>query len=142
MIIGIGMDLVEVQRVDRLLRRHPARARDRLFTAAEVAHCGGARSPAESFAARFAAKEALFKALGTGWSGGASWREAEVVTDPEGAPRLRMHGRTRRLAEDRGVVHVHVSLTHTRELAGAYVVLEGVPAEPAVPAPGSTDPRR
>lgn len=125
MIIGIGIDLVEVQRVDRLLRRHPRRARERLFTRGEVDHCTDARLPAESYAARFAAKEALFKALGTGWAGGAAWHEVEVLADAAGAPWLRLHGRTRRVADERGVRQMHVSLTHTRELAGAYVVLEG-----------------
>lgn len=127
MIIGIGIDLVEVERVDRLLRRHPRRARERLFTAREIEHCSRSRNAAESYAARFAAKEALFKALGTGWTGGAAWREVEVLPDAVGAPRLRLLGETDRLAGARGVRRTHVSLTHTRDLAGAYVVLEGEP---------------
>ena len=127
MIIGIGIDLVEVARVDRLLGRHPRRALERLFTAREVEHCRGSHHPAESYAARFAAKEALFKALGTGWTAGAAWREVEIVSDAAGAPRLHLHGETDRLAGARGVQRTHVSLTHTRDLAGAYVVLEGEP---------------
>lgn len=127
MIIGIGIDLVEVERVDRLLLRHPRRARERLFTANEVDYCRGSRHPGESFAARFAAKEALFKALGTGWTGGAAWRDVEIVSNAAGAPRLRLHGGTSRIADARGVRRVHVALTHTRDLAGAYVVLEGEP---------------
>ena len=125
MIIGIGIDLVEVHRVEQLLTRHPERAADRLFTQGETAHCQGAGNAAQSFAARFAAKEALFKALGTGWSGGASWREVEVCTDGRGAPSLQLHGETARLAAERGVGRVHLSLTHTATAAAAVVVLEG-----------------
>lgn len=133
MIIGIGIDLVEVERVRAMLERHPVRARARLFTASEVDHCRQGRDPAESFAARFAAKEALFKALGTGLSEGASWRDVEVVSTDRGAPRLRLHGTTLRIAAERGVARTHVSLTHTRHLAGAYVVLEGGPVETGSP---------
>ncbi|MEX2581794.1 MAG: holo-ACP synthase [Gemmatimonadota bacterium] len=131
MIIGIGVDLIEVERVESLLRRHAERARERIFTAAEVEHCGGSRHPAESFAARFAAKEAVFKALGTGWTGGVAWREVEVLSKPGGAPVLRLLGRTGRFASERGVSRAHISLTHTRDLAGAYVVLEGDPEDAA-----------
>ena len=99
MIIGIGTDLVEVDRVRQLLERHPERAAQKLFTTAEREHCAGAGNPAESFAARFAAKEAVFKALGTGWTGGAAWQEVEVLADPAGAPRLTLHGETLRIAE-------------------------------------------
>lgn len=125
MIVGVGMDLVQIQRVHELLERKGERALARLFTPAEVARCRGGRSPRESFAARFAAKEAFFKALGTGWGRGGSWTEVEVVSAPSGAPSLRLHGAAAALAEAAGVKRVHLSLTHTDELAAAYVVLEG-----------------
>jgi holo-[acyl-carrier protein] synthase len=125
MIIGIGMDLVEVGRVERLLERHPERGAKRLFSSSEREYCLGCGRPAESFAARFAAKEAFFKALGTGWSGGAAWTEVEVLSSPSGAPLLRIGGVSRRLAVERGVERAHLSLTHTEGLAGACVVLEG-----------------
>ena len=128
MIVGIGMDLVQVSRVQEVLERRGERALARFFTPGEVARCRGARSPRESFAARFAAKEAFFKALGTGWGTGGAWTEVEVVSAPSGAPSLRLHGTAARLAAERGVARVHLSLTHTDELAGAYVVLEGAPA--------------
>ena len=133
MIIGIGLDLVEIERVRGMLERHPSRARAKLFTPGEVDHCGRVREPVESFAARFAAKEALFKALGTGLSGGARWCDVEVVVMDSGAPMLRLHGPTLRIAEELGVTRAHVSLTHTRHLASAYVVLEGEPAEAVSP---------
>ena len=125
MIVGVGMDLVQIVRVDALLERKGERALARLFTPAEAARCRAGRSPRESFAARFAAKEAFFKALGTGWGRGGAWTEVEVVSAPSGAPSLRLHGAAAALAEAAGVRRVHLSLTHTDELAAAYVVLEG-----------------
>ncbi len=119
------MDLVETARMARLLERYPARCHGRLFTVGEVDYCGASRSPVESFAARFAAKEALMKALGTGLRGGARWQDVEVVSDEAGAPHLRLHGFLAEFAERRGVLRAHLTLTHTRDLAGAYVVLEG-----------------
>lgn len=125
MIIGVGTDLVEVRRVAAVLARHGERAHARLFTPAEVARCGKSRAPDESFAARFAAKEAFFKAIGTGWGRGGCWNEVEVVSGPAGAPSLRLSGTAARAAAERGVRRMHLSLTHTAELAAAYVVLEG-----------------
>ena len=126
MIIGIGMDVVEVRRIRELLRRHPERGLRRLFTVSEVEHCRTSASPEQSYAARFAAKEALFKALGTGWSGGVCWNEVEVQRERAAAPRLVLYGATLALAESLGVRQTHVSLSHTTEIAAAYVVLEGV----------------
>lgn len=125
MIIGIGIDLVEVERVRGMLARHPERGPARIYTEAEVDYCNGSRDRHESLAARYAAKEALFKALGTGLSRGCSWRDVEVTVADSGAPGIRLTGVTRRIAEELGVVKVHLSLTHTGGLAGAYVVLEG-----------------
>lgn len=124
MILGIGTDLVEVARVASMMERHGGRALDRIFTPAEAAHCRAAGRPAESFAARFAAKEAFFKALGTGWSEGMGWTDVEVVSLESGAPTLRLHGAARERAEAMGATRAHVSLTHTAEVAGAFVVLE------------------
>ncbi|HEX2093160.1 MAG TPA: holo-ACP synthase [Longimicrobiaceae bacterium] len=125
MIVGIGMDLVQIGRVRELLERRGERALHRLFTPGEVARCRGGRSPAESFAARFAAKEAFFKALGTGWGRGGRWTEVEVVSAPSGAPSLRLHGTAAARAGARGVRRIHLTLTHTEGTAGACVVLEG-----------------
>lgn len=125
MIIGIGIDLVEVERVKQLLSRHPKRGLERLFTEREIGYCTGSRDSTESLAARFAAKEALFKALGTGLADGCSWRDVEVVVAPTGAPSIRLEGVTGQLATKLGVSRVHLSLTHSGGFAGAYVVLEG-----------------
>lgn len=125
MIVGVGIDQVEVERMDGVLRRHPERAARRLFTAGERDLCGARSHPAECYAARFAAKEALFKALGTGWTRGLRWRDIEVVTDGEGCPELRLRGRAAELMEERGASRVHVSFSHDGGLAVAMVVLEG-----------------
>jgi holo-[acyl-carrier protein] synthase len=124
MIVGIGMDLVSVERIAALLERRGERALRRLFAPGEVAYCRARGRPAVSFAARFAAKEAFFKALGTGWSGGMAWWEVEVVSAESGAPALRLSGLAAQEAEARGARRYHLSLTHTDDLAGAYVILE------------------
>lgn len=124
-IVGVGIDLASVRRMERVLERRGERARLRFFTAAESARCAAARSPAESFAARFAAKEAFYKALGTGVGGAGGWTEVEVVSAPSGAPSLRLSGRAERAAAERGVSRIHLALTHTGDTAAAVVVLEG-----------------
>jgi holo-[acyl-carrier protein] synthase len=124
LIIGIGLDLVEVARIERTTRRFGARALARLFTPGEVKRCAAARCPAESYAARFAAKEAVFKALGTGWGRGPAWHEVEVVSGPGGRPELRLSGRIAEEARARGVSRFHLTLTHTSGLAAAVVVCE------------------
>ena len=125
MIVGVGIDMVSIGRLQGLLERRGERALARLFTAAEVGRCRESRHPPESFAARFAAKEAFFKALGTGWGRGGDWTDVEVVSAPSGAPSLRLSGTARELAESRGVRTIHLSLTHLEDTAAAFVVLEG-----------------
>lgn len=120
------MDLVAVDRIERLLERSSARARERIFTDAELAYCDVSRKPFESFAARFAAKEAFLKALGTGWSGGISWKDVECLRE-NSAPFLRISGRAAEVAAELGVVRTHVSLSHTEANAMAFVILEGEP---------------
>ena len=124
MIIGSGIDLAEIGRIQQSMDRYGARFLDRVYTAAEQAYCRRKRNAAESFAARFAAKEAGAKALGTGSSFGVSWREIEVVRQPGGRPVLKFHGRAAEIAARLGVIHSALSLTHTAELAMASVVLE------------------
>jgi holo-[acyl-carrier protein] synthase len=125
MIVGVGMDLVRIDRVWAVIQRRPDRALRRLFTEAEARRCDGSRHPAESYAARFAAKEAFFKALGTGVGPAGEWTDVEVVSLPTGAPTLRLHGRAAEAAARLGVARAHVSLTHADGTAGAVVVLEG-----------------
>lgn len=125
MILGIGLDLVEVARFERDVSRHGNGFLEELFSPREIAYCQGMRRPYPFYAARFAAREAFFKALGTGREGSMGWRDVEVHREASGKPFLVLHGETRRVAEGRGVRRVHLSLTHTEEYAAATVVLEG-----------------
>lgn len=123
-VVGIGVDLVEVRRIARALERWGDRFTERLFTPAERARAGRGRNRVPRLAARFAAKEAVMKALGTGRRG-VGWREVEITNEPSGAPRVRLVGRAARVAEAAGIVRVHVSLTHDRHYAAAFAVAEG-----------------
>ncbi len=124
MIVGIGTAVLEVARMERELRTGGSSFRDEVFTPAEVDACEGKRYPHRHFAARFAAKEALLKALSVDATGGLRFREAEIRNDASGQPRLALTGELARLAERRGVSRIFVSLSHTDELAAATVVLE------------------
>ncbi|PZF63836.1 holo-ACP synthase [Curtobacterium sp. MCBD17_013] len=121
MIIGIGVDVVDLGRFAGVLERTPA-LRRRLFTPAELLRDGEPR-PTASLAARFAAKEALIKAFGT--SAGLSWQELEVVADDQRAPSLTLHAGAQAVADARGVTAVHLSLSHDGPIATAFVVIEG-----------------
>ena len=126
MIIAIGTDAIEVERVQRAVG-HPRwgeRFQQRVFTPGEIAYCTRRRRNGESFAARFAAKEAVMKALGTGYAKGVWWRDIEVVRDG-GAPRLVLHGGAAARAAALGITRWHLSLTHTAGQALAYVIAEG-----------------
>lgn len=123
-IVGSGIDAVEIKRIQHAMDRFGARFLDRVYLQAEQAYCQRKRNSAESFAARFAAKEAAAKALGTGISFGVSWLEIEVVREPSGRPSLRFHGRAAQIAGRLGMSRSALSLTHTSALAMASVVLE------------------
>jgi holo-[acyl-carrier protein] synthase len=125
MILGIGIDLCEVGRIRRLLEKDRERFVRRVFGEGERDYCDARRRPAIHYAARFAAKEAFLKAVGTGWRLG--WRQVEVVRGPSGRPELSLCGPAAELAARRGIGRIHVSLTHTAETAAAVVVLEGDP---------------
>ena len=126
MVIGIGTDLMEIERIAKTIERFGESFLRRVYTAEEVAYCRRKRkNSAESFAARFAAKEAGAKALGTGISRGVSWTEFAVGREPGGRPTLKLLGRAAELAEAMGVVRISLSLTHSRDVAMAVVIMEG-----------------
>jgi holo-[acyl-carrier protein] synthase len=125
MIVGSGIDVVEIERIQAAMDRFGQRFLKRVFLDGEAAYCRRKRNSAESFAARFAAKEAAAKALGTGMSQGVNWLEIEVVREPSGRPTIRFHGRAAQRAERMGVVGSSLSLAHSTGLAVASVVLEG-----------------
>jgi holo-[acyl-carrier protein] synthase len=124
MIVGSGIDLVEIGRIQRSIDRYGQRFLNHVYTAAEQAYCLRKRKAAESFAARFAAKEAGAKALGTGISHGVNWLEIEVAREPGGRPTLLFHGRAAEFAVRLGARRAALSITHTAEQAIASVMLE------------------
>ena len=132
MVVGIGVDVISVRRMARELSTDGAGLRETLFTSDEIAYCEGKRSPAPHYAARFAAKDALYKALGDAQpvAGGASWRDAEVRNDPSGRSRLVLHGALEDAASGVRADRIFLSLSHTREWAVATVVLESSSSRP------------
>lgn len=122
MIVGIGTDIVQVERIQRALERTPGFAA-KVYTARELEYCA-TRSGAQSHAVRFAAKEALMKAVGTGWAGQVNWLDIEVVLDARGKPEIQAHNAVRALLDELGVTRIHLSLSHERDYATAVVVLE------------------
>ncbi len=123
MILGVGIDLCEVERIRRLLDKDSERFIRRVFRAGEAAYCRDKRHPEIHFAARFAAKEAFLKALGRGWRLG--WSQLEVVRSESGKPDLSLSGKAAEAARRRGVRRIHLTLTHTAQTAAAVVILEG-----------------
>ncbi len=124
MIIGIGIDFEEVERVRAAIERHGDRFLERIFTPREIAFVEERANRLERYAVRFAAKEAAMKALGTGWSCGVSWLDCEIVNDADGRPHLHLHGKAAEIAEQRGCKRRWVSLSHTRQGVVAQVILE------------------
>ncbi len=124
MIVGVGVDLVAIVRVRQILERHGERARHRLFTSRELGECDPRADAGECLAARFAAKEAVLKALGTGKARGLRWTDIEVTSEDSGDPRIELAGEVQRRADVLGVNRTWVSLSHEGGLACAVVVLE------------------
>ncbi|EAY57200.1 MAG: Holo-[acyl-carrier-protein] synthase [Leptospirillum sp. Group II 'C75'] len=121
-LVGIGTDIVSIRRIEDLICRFGERFLDKVFTREEVRESGG---KPEYLAGRFAVKESVLKALGTGLQGGVRWKDIETLTLPNGMPYIRSQGRVQSLAESRGAGEFWVSLTHDREQAIAFVVLTG-----------------
>ncbi len=124
MIVGTGIDIAEVPRIAESIARFGDRFLRRVFTEGEIRYCQAKANRVERFAARFAAKEAAMKALGTGWNHGVRWRDMEVVRQPGGRPTMTFHGKAAEFAAKLGAKHVALSLTHTSDQAMAQVILE------------------
>jgi holo-[acyl-carrier protein] synthase len=124
MIVGTGIDIAEVPRIAQSIERFGDRFVRRIFTEGEIRYCESKANRAERYAARFAAKEAAMKALGTGWSRGVRWRDVEVSRQPGGRPTILFHGKAAEFAAKIGAVAVALSLSHTAEHAIAQVILE------------------
>lgn len=125
MIVGTGIDLAEVDRIAEAIERFGERFLRRVFTEAEMRYCDSKANRMERYAGRFAAKEAAMKAIGTGWRGGVAWTDFEVRREPGGRPTIVFHGKAAEFASKLGVKNVALSITHTKDVAMAQVILEG-----------------
>lgn len=123
-IIGLGLDIAEIDRIEAAITRHGAAIIERLFTPREVAYCESHRNKFERYAGRFAAKEAAMKALGTGWRAGVRWRDIEVIRELSGKPTLELQGVARERASKMGVKNISLTITHSGNLALAEVIFE------------------
>jgi len=124
MIVGSGIDIAEVARIRESIERFGERFLERIFTPGEILYCDSKANRFERYAARFAAKEAAMKALGTGWNHGVRWRDCEVARLPGGRPTIQFHGKAAEFASKLGAKNAALSLSHTREQAIAQVILE------------------
>ena len=123
MIFGLGTDIIHVPRVEGALARTDG-LKQTLFTQREITYCESRGKSAQHFAARFAAKEAFLKAMGTGWRGGYRFNEIEILNDELGKPEAVVHGEVKKYCDEKGITRIHVSLSHTQDLAKAVVILE------------------
>ena len=124
MIVGLGLDIAEIDRIEAAIARHGAPFLERLYTPREVSYCEKHRNKFERYAGRFAAKEAAMKALGTGWRHGVRWRDIEVVREPSGKPTLHLEGVAREFADRMGVKSISITITHSGNFALAQVIFE------------------
>ncbi len=123
MIVGIGTDIIEVKRIERLLSKQE-RFKERIFTWGEIEYCEHKRNNVQNYAARFAVKEALLKAIGTGWREGITFKEIEVANNEKGKPELILSGTVKKITEEMGVTNIQVSISHLKDLAIGMVILE------------------
>lgn len=124
-ILGIGTDIIETLRIAQMIERHGELFIRRVYTDHEIAYCSDKKAATQHYAGRWAAKEAVLKALGTGWVKGISWRDVEIRHKPGGGPLADLHGGAREVLERRGIRQMHVSISHCRSHAVAYAIAEG-----------------
>jgi holo-[acyl-carrier protein] synthase len=121
-ILGIGTDIVEVPRIALMIQKHGELFVQRVYTPHEIGYCSASKSSHQHFAGRWAAKEAVLKALGTGWSNGIHWTDIEVCNEPGGRPKIRLGGAAREWCERRGIAEILITISHCRTFAVAYAV--------------------
>jgi holo-[acyl-carrier protein] synthase len=121
-IVSQGIDLVDCQRLEAVIRRHGQRFLKKVFTKAELDYCLGKKRETEHLAGRFAAKEAVLKVLGTGWRKGVNWTDVEVINEPSGQPRVRLHGKCREVADSLDISEVLISISHIQTHAIASAI--------------------
>ena len=128
-IIGIGTDIIECLRIAQMIDRHGELFIRRVYTEHEIAYCSTKKAATQHYAGRWAAKEAVLKALGTGWVRGISWRDVEVRHKPGGAPTVALRGGAKEVLERSGIQRMHISISHCRSHAIAYAIAEGAAGE-------------
>jgi holo-[acyl-carrier protein] synthase len=119
-IIGIGTDIIECERIDRMIQRHGSHFIDRVFTKREIQYCTDRKSSDQHFAGRWAAKEAVLKALGTGWISGIAWTDVEVINESSGKPQIKLHGGAKKIATEKKITEIHLSISHCKSHAIAF----------------------
>ncbi len=123
MIFGIGTDIIEIERIEKEISKGN-RFKEKIFTLKEIQYCESRKTKVQNYAARFAAKEAFFKAIGTGWRGGLTFKDIEIANNELGKPEIVLYGKTKKFIEQSKVTNIQVSLSHLKDLASAIVVLE------------------
>jgi holo-[acyl-carrier protein] synthase len=124
-ILGTGIDIVECLRIAQMIERHGELFITRVYTETEIEYCTARKAATQHYAGRWAAKEAVLKALGTGWRRGIGWRDIEIINDRKGAPTVRLRGGARDVMESAGIRRFHATISHCRSFAVAYVIAEG-----------------
>ncbi len=124
-VIGLGTDIIECLRIARMIEKHGELFLNRVYTQAEIAYCSSRKGANQSYAGRWAVKEAVLKAMGTGWSRGIRWKDIEVVTDLTGKPKVAIHGVAKEICEELGITDVLISLSHCRSHATATAIAVG-----------------
>ncbi len=125
MIIGTGLDIIEIERIKNSIDRFEGKFEERIFTSDEIGYCRARSNPFPHFAGRFAAKEAVMKSLGTGMAEGIRWKDMEVLSLDSGKPELKLTGKSKDLAESKNIKHIHISISHDRNYAVAHAIAEG-----------------
>jgi holo-[acyl-carrier protein] synthase len=119
-LIGIGTDIIECERIDRMIQRHGSHFVDRVFTTQEIQYCTDRKSSDQHFAGRWAAKEAVLKALGTGWVSGIAWTDVEIVNQSSGKPQIKLHGGAKKIANEKKITEIQISISHCKSHAIAF----------------------
>ena len=128
-VIGLGTDIIECLRIAKMIEKHGELFLNRVYTQAEIAYCSSRKAASQSYAGRWAVKEAVLKAMGTGWSRGIRWKDIEVVTDLTGKPSVAIHGVAKEICEELGIAEVLISLSHCRSHATATAIALGNSAD-------------
>lgn len=121
-IIGIGTDIIECERINRMIQRHEDHFIKRVYTEREIRYCSDRKNLDQHFAGRWAAKEAVLKALGTGWIAGIAWTDVEVINELGGKPTIELHGGATEIAKEKGIREIQISITHCKSHAVAFAV--------------------